>query len=412
MPDCLQGPQIDVTGCKKVKTLGRTPVIERHDARRMALEVLEINPKAEIDQKTLEALLQVAAWQCVPPIGKLTRTGWVGLKNEGPIKAVKLKGMGLNKKDRITTPKKKPYYSVFYRVDFEEDGNPILPTELTDPYGGMSLATAKQEWAGTIEAQKHGVSALTPIALCQYPNMEWEDEPMALLMLGSPDKYDVRLGDLIQAPHVFDLKEQMEEGEEPIDFFMRAYKTIGENLRRIHHQQKMYSVQSHAGNFSYNVETKTAVFHDLEQLYKLDGNDNVNALRIANDIHNVIRTIVEYTPYFLYHSEDLDDIKDIIRMFLIGYFGKNSQREIYEFTAGLKDIDILKRRCPKVQTRTGSYKLLSRSERFRATKPSLPTHEARKVFTKVDEIMAARNDMLPSTKMLTDVRDGLVDLTR
>lgn len=305
-----------------------------------AVEVLRLNPNAPISPELLEALVKVASWEVLPPILNGKRTAWVQPSEPvGRIRGISIKGVGLNKDGKVTPPKKERYDGIFDKQGFHPDGSPYRINELVEPVGGFSMAAALQEWEATLGANASGVHATTPLALAQYPNLEWEGTPMGVLILGSPNAHDMRLFDLmrlgVKHPYV---KDRLDPKETMGEFLCRVYRSIGIDTAKLHTKQKGHRLQPHSGNFSFDFEARRTIFNDLEQVDAFTEPAPIQGLYMLEDIKFVISTLKDsLVTLMIGRRIDLEEAREVIISFLCGYFGNECYNQAHHFAVRTTD---------------------------------------------------------------------------
>lgn len=237
------------------------------------------------------------------------------------IRALKLKGIGNFKEDKIEPPRPREYKgplfpgtkqgSIFYiRPNEKGEIFPVWERSETPLFwGALSAENAKKEYELTKEGLSKGLPFNIPICWGSYKDLKFRGQTMGFVVLGLRDRLDRRFGDLTQAKfykdqniiHLNDYlhnlvpieKGKIAKERESLNLFQDLFSDLGKALRSFHNAGFL-RFSAHSGNYSVDEDSKEVILADLDTIIiKSEINPTIIFLSQLFDVVCAIRGIHE-----------------------------------------------------------------------------------------------------------------------
>lgn len=322
-----------------------------------------------ISEAETKRLIDIATWNGkVPTFNRPGRVAWHALEEDVTLKAdpsihfkaAKLKGVGLWNpasdeakftntlhKDGFTTQAVPPltdmleYLVTYPHMGIGNDGEYMFAYSKPSPVGGIVHDRAHLEfWSGE-KLMEHGVSSIAPLAVIEYKDLKFNEQPMGAAISLAPGAASFRISEILFGAamsrgsdpgfdqHYDDIREKMGIDGDPDDERVRL-QVISElarqagSLMRQFAMAGMYRYSGDWGNFVYSVERGELFLIDLDSVQDMQNlPEPVRAMQawrdLSSSVYRMLAKLGYPTALDRYTLKNLLEF-DPVTEFLSGYF--------------------------------------------------------------------------------------------
>lgn len=329
----------------------------------------------QISEKNLAKLLEVVSWQQVPFFPDRERTAWHvfednQLSAKPQFRAAKLKGVGVwnpqevrlytairadSFLDQPQPPQAQEYKTIatYRHVGFTKEGEYTEVYSQATPFGGITHSRAFQEYHNAQKLWEKNVPAIAPFMVMQYPDYEFQGEPLGAVISLFPEIYPYRLDMLFHPNRCLEPEERnfcamVRESLGLSGSFndeterLKSITILGRKVGKLIHDFSKAGLYRHSGgwgNIQYCVEQGQPFLTDLDSTRNVDELPKlVQPLQILRDLASSLHWFLArfYRPmlldeYTLTNLLKYDPLSEIIG----GYFVDASQAYIQQIAKKL-----------------------------------------------------------------------------
>lgn len=335
------------------------------------IEDIHFNDKFPLEQGQKDIFAEVVEWRTTPPAVKTGRSTFLITTDENlPFKGIKIKGCGYfdiqNKKTQKPLAED-PYDAykqnaddgikeVHYQIKVNDNDELIYTAPEKRPYGAQSFDKAKLEYDANKKLFKQWKGDMKnfpfylPLGYAKYKDLEYQDKPLGVTILGMPEKAEIPLGAYFSGkleekglrinPHLLKYWENhlSVAGKNQPDYFdlIATLKKLcfefGKSLSHLH--DHFVDFDSHLFNATVNAENGNVILYDLD--HTLDIEDLADQAYFYYALKDFEIGLVAILSNFLLSglskgvtlfeeiNQPIDDF-NIIEGFYDGYFQNSSE---------------------------------------------------------------------------------------